>query len=84
MDGPDDKAATIRAALAERPFRPFRVRTVSGREFRVPHPEHACVSPKGRNLIVAFDDDAVKVLDMLQIEGIDYPPSPAAGDAGVS
>ena len=65
-------AATIREALADRPFRPFTVRAASGREIRVPHPEHALVSPGGRNLIAALDDDAVKVIDILLIEGIDY------------
>jgi hypothetical protein len=74
-------AATIREALAERPFQPFTVRTASGREFRVPRPEHALVTPGGRNLVITLDDDAVKVLDMILIEGIDYPP-PAASDAG--
>lgn len=72
-------ARTIRDALADRPFRPFSVRTVSGREYRIPHPEHALVSPGGRNLIVTFDDDSVRVLDMLMIEGIDYP---APADSG--
>jgi hypothetical protein len=73
-------AATIRQALAERPFRPFTVRTASGRAFRVPHPEHALVTPGGRNMVITLDDDAVKVLDMLLIEGIDYPASQAAGN----
>jgi hypothetical protein len=71
-------AATIREALAERPSRPFTVRTVSGRENRVPHPEHAYVSPGGGNLIITFDDDAVRVLEMLMIDGIDYPPPAVA------
>lgn len=64
-------AATLREALAKRPFLPFTVRTVSGREYRIPHPEHALMSPGGRTLVVPFDDDAVRVLDMLMIEGID-------------
>jgi hypothetical protein len=75
---PMTNAATIREALAERPFRAFTVHTASGREFRVPHPEHAYVSPKGRNLVVTLDDDAVKVIDMLLIEGIDHPASQPA------
>jgi hypothetical protein len=75
-------AATIREALAARPFRPFVVRTASARELRVPHPEHAFVTPGGRNLIITLDDDAVRVLDMLLIEGIDYPPPSTAGEAG--
>ena len=74
-------AATIRDALAERPFRPFTVRTVSGREYRVPHPEHALVSPKGRNLIITFDDDAIRVIDMLMIEGVDYPAPMEPGES---
>jgi hypothetical protein len=50
-------AATIRQTLAKRPFRAFTVRTVSGREYRIPHTDHALMSPGGRNLIVTFDDE---------------------------
>jgi hypothetical protein len=78
-------AATIRDAINERPFRPFTVRTVSGREFHVPTPEHAIVSPGGRTLVIFFEDDATKVLDMRTVEGIDYPPPapPAKRASGI-
>jgi hypothetical protein len=74
-------ANTIRQAISARPFRPFTVFMADQREFRIPHPEHALVSPGGRTLVVFTDDETAHHLDMLLISGIDVP-TPAGPERG--
>jgi hypothetical protein len=45
----------IRSYLRAVPFQPFVIRMNDGREFNVPHPDFATVSPKGTRIHV-FDD----------------------------
>ena len=60
----------IREMLAARPFTPFVVHTADGREYRVPTPEHAHVSPRGGRVSVWGDDDTTYILPALLISGL--------------
>lgn len=52
------------------PFVPFTVMTTSGESFRVPHPDHALVSPKGTRVTIYDDRDTAAMLTALHIVGI--------------
>lgn len=71
----------IRSALKAQPFRPFTIHVAEQRAFPVPHPEYAFVEPKGRFVIVAYDDGGFDVLDMLLITGIKVQPPKTTIDA---
>ena len=60
----------IRQMLAARPFQPFVVHTADGREYRVPTPEHAQVSPRGGRVSIWADDDTTIILPALLISGL--------------
>lgn len=60
----------IRELLTARPFLPFAVHTADGREYRVPTPEHAHVSPRGGRISVWADDDTTYILPALLISGL--------------
>jgi len=60
-------ADSIRVQLTERPFRPFDVYTASGQRYHIPHPDFAWISPSGRDLVVAAENDAVAVLSLLHV-----------------
>jgi hypothetical protein len=60
----------IRERLATRPFVPFVMHTADGREYRVPTPEHAHVSPRGGRVSVWNDDDIEHILPGLLISGL--------------
>jgi hypothetical protein len=47
----------IKELLHSSPFSPFTVRTSDGREYAVPTPDHAAVSPKGTYVVVFSDTD---------------------------
>lgn len=47
----------IKALLHSTPFSPFTVRTSDGREYVVPTPDHAAVSPKGTYVVLFSDND---------------------------
>jgi hypothetical protein len=47
----------IKELLHSTPFSPFTVRTSDGREYTVPTPDHAAVSPKGTYVVVFSDHD---------------------------
>lgn len=58
---------SIRLQLTERPFKPFDIYTASGRKYHIPHPDFAWISPSGRDLVVAAENDAVAILSLLHI-----------------
>jgi hypothetical protein len=60
----------IRELLAARPFVPFVVNTADGREYKVPTPEHASISPRGTRLTIWNDDDTWHLLPGLRISGV--------------
>jgi hypothetical protein len=61
---------TIRALLAARPFRGFTLRTASGQEFSVSHPEAMSVSPGGRTVYIWTTDNGGVTIDLLLVESV--------------
>jgi hypothetical protein len=47
----------LRAVLLATPFRPFTIRMADGRSFPIPHPDFLFITPAGRTVIVAHEDD---------------------------
>lgn len=60
----------IRERLAAQPFLPFVVHTADGREYKIPTPEHAHVSPHGGRVSIWMDDDTEYILPSLLISGL--------------
>ncbi|HUI08637.1 MAG TPA: hypothetical protein VL486_16675 [Verrucomicrobiae bacterium] len=60
----------IRQRLLAQPFQPFVVHTADGREYRVPTPDHAHVSPQGGRVSIWMDDDTEYILPALLISGL--------------
>jgi len=67
-------AEVIRGKLAARPFEPFLIRMNDGREFRVPHPDFADVSPRGRVVVVYDRRDALMELSSLLVASVEPLP----------
>ena len=65
----------IRNALKAVPFKPFVLKATGGREYVVPHPEFALLSPSGRTMSVVATDDSFAVLDVLMVESINFTPN---------
>jgi hypothetical protein len=68
------------AAHGARPFRPFTLHTADGRSYHVPHPEFVSRSRSGRTIVVADENDASVIVDLLLVTAIDFTP-PAAASA---
>jgi len=60
----------IRERLLANPFFPFAVHTADGREYDVPTPDHAHVSPSGGRVSIWTDDDHEYILPALLISGL--------------
>jgi hypothetical protein len=60
----------IRQHLAAQPFIPFTVHVADGREYRIPTPDHAHVSPKGGRVSIYTDDEREFILPALLISGV--------------
>jgi hypothetical protein len=67
------EADQFRSALRTRPFKPFTVRTGSGAQYTVKHPETVGISTSGRTVVLALDEGSA-VLDMASIT--DYVVTP--------
>jgi hypothetical protein len=69
----------IKEALHQAPFRPFRIRMTSGREYVVDHPDFVSASRSYRRLYISTnEEDRVDTLDTLLIESLHYDQSRAA------
>jgi hypothetical protein len=77
-------ANQVREAIKAAPFRPFVVRPVDGRNYQVPHPDFAMLSPRGQELLFIGDDDGIHQIDMRLIVEVETPSSQLAppGPAG--
>jgi hypothetical protein len=60
------EADQFRSALRTKPFKPFAVKTASGEQYTVRHPENVAITPSGRTVILAFDE-GYAVIDMISI-----------------
>jgi len=68
----------LRVALRASPFRPFRIRMADQRQFEVPHPDFASVSPVGRTAVVYHPDGAASIIDLLLMTELDFSPPATA------
>jgi hypothetical protein len=57
----------IRNAQRVRPFQPFSLHLVDGRELWIRHPETAMLSPQGRTVQNINSDRLTEVVDVLMI-----------------
>ena len=69
----------LKSTIRQQPFRPFTIRMVDGRSFRVTHPDFVMVSPTGRTAIIFEPDDSYSVVDLMLMNELDVPPPKAAG-----
>ena len=60
----------LRAVHQARPFRPFTLRTGSGREYHVSHPECLAVTPNGRTIVVTYSEESLEIIDLLLVESL--------------
>ena len=67
----------IKEALQHTPFRPFRLRMTSGKEYVVDHSEFVSASGTFHRLYVSTPgEDRIDHLDTLMIESIHYENTP--------
>ena len=62
--------ASIREFNRAVPFKPYRIRMVSGESFEVPHPDFISISPKGSFVVVIDEDECPHHLSALLIESV--------------
>jgi hypothetical protein len=53
------------------PFVPFVIRMGDGREFLIPHPDFAGVSPKGSTVTIYGNDDGAMLLSGILIASVE-------------
>jgi len=66
------RSESIREAIGAEPFHPFTLRMADGREYHVPHPEFAFLTPEGRTAMVVGKDDVVTLLDVMLITALHF------------
>lgn len=63
----------IQRLLKERPFQPFRMHLVSGREVVVPHPEFMLIPPASRSMVFIVDEEGYgEIINATIIERITF------------
>jgi hypothetical protein len=66
----------IKEMLHQSPFRPFRIRMVSGKEYTVDHPDFISASRSYRRLYISTsEEDRVEWLDTLLVESLHHTQS---------
>ncbi len=60
----------IAKRLHASPFEPFSILTTDGSKYRVPHPEHALISPRGTRVVVFDDNDTSAMLTAFHIVAV--------------
>ena len=60
----------IAKRLHATPFEPFTILTTDGNKYRVPHPDHALISPRGTRVAVFDDNDTSAMLTALHIVAV--------------
>jgi len=65
----------IRKAYQTKPFQPFTLRTADGTDYVVKHSEFLYITPKGRTIVVADDEGAVSVIDLLLVSSLHFTNS---------
>jgi hypothetical protein len=64
------------------PFRPFTIRVVDGRSFRITHRDYISASPVGRTVITYGTDGSFSILDLLLVTelSVEAPPTEKSPD----
>ena len=58
-------ATRIRELLHAVPFKPFKIHLPGGEKIRVPHPDFAHLSPKGKTMIVWVENgEGLRIIDV--------------------
>jgi hypothetical protein len=60
------------------PFRPFTLQLADGRSLKILHPDFLFITPAGRTVIVAHEDDSFSIIDLLLVTEIEVGPSQPA------
>jgi hypothetical protein len=60
----------LHAMLRAAPFQPFDVYLANGKAIPVRHPELVLVTPGGRTIVIASEDDAVEIVDLLLVTSL--------------
>jgi hypothetical protein len=68
----------LRSTHRATPFRPFTLHLADGRSLRIPHPDFLFITPAGRAVIVAHEDDSFSIIDLLLVTEIEVGPSQPA------
>ena len=63
--------ADVKRLLEAQPFEAFSIVTTSGKQYDVPSPDHAGISPQAGRIIIWFDDDSSVTLSGLHITAIE-------------
>ena len=66
----------VRRLLEAQPFEPFSVVTTSGKQYAVPSPDHAGISPRAGRMVIWFDDDSSVTLAGLHIAIVEKSSRP--------
>jgi hypothetical protein len=53
-----------------RPFKPFEIHLADGRSIPVNHPEMLALTPGGRTIGVAVEEDAIEIIDLLLVTSL--------------
>jgi hypothetical protein len=61
---------TIREFNRAIPFKPYRIRMVSGETYDVPHPDFLSISPKGSLFVFFEQDESPHHLSAILIESV--------------
>lgn len=56
----------------------FTLRMVSGREFRISHPDYAALGRDNATLVFTDDDGSIELIRLSQLESIRLEKAPAA------
>ena len=67
----------VRRLMNAEPFVPFFVRTSDGKQYRVKHPDHVAISPKGGRVSLYDDEETTTTLSALHIVGVETMPTRA-------
>ncbi|MDQ6655822.1 MAG: hypothetical protein M3Y80_08420, partial [Verrucomicrobiota bacterium] len=60
----------IRELLDASPFVAFKIRTSDGREYIIPTPDHATITPKGTRVLVFGDDESQTDVAALHVAAV--------------
>ncbi|NOS99364.1 MAG: hypothetical protein HOP29_01920 [Phycisphaerales bacterium] len=64
---------TLREAYEARPFKPFTLCLVDGRQIPVKHPEFMLLTPQAkRTFVVSLTPDIYKIVDALMVTSLDF------------